>query len=119
MTSPICAEEAILKILPEFRRRGYARHCSDSSPIGPLHRRRNPPPRGARGIDDRIEGEDMRGWAEGIRDRLDVDGAVRAAGCSGAGDGNVSGRSPGGFAIGCSGRTASPGRSTRSGGTTT
>jgi hypothetical protein len=112
--------ERVLKILPEFRRRGYRPLLFKMARRnGQLHRRRNPPPRGARGIDDRIDGDDMRGWAEGIRDRLEADGAGRVVGRSGAGDGNVPGRSPGGCAIGCSGRGASPGRSTRSGGTTT
>jgi len=53
-------------------------------------------------------GEDMRGCADGIRDRSEVEGAGRVLGLSGRSAGRVLGRSdPGGRAMGCSGRTGS------------
>jgi len=76
-------------------------------------------------MDARDDGDDMRGWADGMRDRLDadgearldVDGAGRADGMlpvagragrvfappDGGRAGNVVAPPPGGLAMGCSG----------------
>jgi len=55
----------------------------------------------------RVAGEEMRGWADGMRERFVPDGAGRTPGVAGNGVG--SGRC-GGRAMGCSGFTGAPGR---------
>lgn len=78
-----------------------------------------PPPRGARGIDDLVDRDDIRGWAEGMREEVDGWGRGDSEGDWDGVEGNGVAETPGGLAIGCSGRTGWPGSMGRSGGTTT
>ncbi len=77
-------------------------------------------PRRALGMEARDDGDEVRGWDDGMRERLEVDGVGRELGSSPVDGraGKVEAPFPGGLAIGCSGLTGRP-SPVPGGGTTT